>query len=83
MGARASQGYRIRDANMDIHGRVTFDAVGPIPHPAIEADFPGLDEATADRIVDRDSAEHRHFMESEAKRRSPRRRSLDPRSRSA
>ena len=76
MGARASHGARIRDANMDIHGRVTFDAVGPNrTRLTIEADFPGLDEATADRIrplIERSARNIRHFMESEAKRRSPR-----------
>jgi hypothetical protein len=69
-------GARIRDANMDIHGRVTFDAVGPNrTRLTIEADFPGLDEATADRIrplMERSARNIRHFMESEAKRRSPR-----------
>ena len=69
-------GARIRDANMDIHGRVTFDAVGPYhTRLTIDADFPGIDEATANRIrslVERSARNIRHLMESEAKRRSPR-----------
>ena len=63
-------GARIHDANMDTHGRVTFEAMGPNrTRLTIEADFPGMDEATADRVrplVERSSGNMRRLMESEA-----------------
>jgi hypothetical protein len=63
-------GTRIRDANTDTHGRVTFDTMGPTrTRLTIEADFPGMDEATAARIrplVERSARNIRHLMESEA-----------------
>jgi hypothetical protein len=63
-------GARIRDADMDTHGRVTFEAIGPNrTRLTIEADFPGMAEATADRIrplVARSARNIRHLMESEA-----------------
>jgi Polyketide cyclase / dehydrase and lipid transport len=63
-------GARIREANMDTHGRVTFQAMEPNrTRLTIEADFPGMDEATADRIrplVGRSAGNIRRLMESEA-----------------
>jgi hypothetical protein len=62
-------GARVRDANMDTQGRVTFEAMGPTrTRLTIEADFPGMDEATADRIrpmVERSAQNIRQLMESE------------------
>jgi hypothetical protein len=44
-------GAQIHDANLDTVGRVTFDALGPeSTRLVIEADYPGMDEATAERI---------------------------------
>jgi hypothetical protein len=63
-------GTRIRDANMETHGRVTFAAMGPNGTLlTIEADFPGMAEATADRIrplIERSARNIRHLIESEA-----------------
>lgn len=62
-------GARIRDANMDTQGRVTFDPLGTNrTRLTIEADFPGMDEATADRIrplIERTGRNIRELIESE------------------
>jgi hypothetical protein len=62
-------GARIRDANLDTHGQVTFEALGPNrARLTIEADFPGMDEATPDRIrplVERSARNICHLMETE------------------
>jgi hypothetical protein len=63
-------GARIKDANVDTNGRVTFQAMEPNrTRLTIEADFPGMDEATADRIrplVERSAGNIRRLVESEA-----------------
>jgi hypothetical protein len=62
-------GLRIRDANMDTDGRVTFTALSPNRTClTIEADFPGMDQATADRIrplMERTAGNIRRLVESE------------------
>jgi hypothetical protein len=46
-----AMGARIHDANLETVGRATFEALGPArTRLVIEADFPGMDEATAERI---------------------------------
>ena len=63
-------GTRIHDANLDTHGRVTFEAIGlNRTRLSIEADFPGMDQATADRIrplMERSARNIRELMESDA-----------------
>ena len=62
-------GVRIRDANMETHGRATFEAMAPNRmRLTIEADFLGMDQATADRIrplMDRTARNIRQLVESE------------------
>ena len=49
--AERTMGVRIRDANLDTHGRVTFEALeSGGTRLTIEADFPGMDDAAPDRI---------------------------------
>ena len=59
-----AMGTRIRDANMDVHGRVTFEQLVPDrTRLTIDADFPGIDGPTARRLrplIERDSSEHPH-----------------------
>ena len=62
-------GTRIRDATMDTYGRATLEAMEPNrTRLTIEADSPGTDEATADRIrplVERSARNIGHLMESD------------------
>ena len=64
-----AMGVRIHDANMDTEGRATFDPLGPeATRLTIEADFPGIDEGTAERLrplIERSVRNIRHMMESE------------------
>ena len=59
----------IRDANTDTYGRVTFEAIAPNrSRLTIEADYPGMDEATADRIrplIERSLNNIRRLVESD------------------
>lgn len=46
-----AMGVKIHDANLKSVGRVTFEAIGPArSRLTIDTDFPGMDEATAQRI---------------------------------
>jgi hypothetical protein len=62
-------GARIHDANLDTLGRVTFEALGPeSTRLVIEADYPGMDEATAERIrplIERTAHNIRQLIESD------------------
>ena len=63
-------GVHVRDANLETAGRVTFEALGPnATRLTIDADFPGMDEATAERIrprMDRTARNVRLLIESES-----------------
>jgi hypothetical protein len=62
-----AMGVEIHDANVEAVGRVTFQALGPArTRLTIEADFPGMDEATAQRIrpsMDRTAGNIRQLIE--------------------
>jgi uncharacterized membrane protein len=62
-------GARIHDANLDATGRVRFEALGPeSTRLVIEADYPGMDEATAERIrprMERAAVNVRELIESD------------------
>jgi hypothetical protein len=62
-------GARIHDANLDTLGRVTFEALEPeSTRLVIEADYPGMDEATAERIrplMERTAHNVRQLIESD------------------
>jgi hypothetical protein len=64
-----AMGVEIHDANLETLGRVTFKALGPArTRLTIEADFPGMDEATAQRIrpsMDRTARNIRQLIESD------------------
>jgi hypothetical protein len=46
-----AMGVAIHDANLDTHGHVTLEAIGPNrTRLTIASDFPNMDEATAERI---------------------------------
>ena len=64
-----AMGAEIRDANLTSVGRVTFEAIGPArTRLTIDADFPGMDEATAQRIrprMDRTARNIRQLIESD------------------
>lgn len=62
-------GAQIHDANLDTVGRVIFEALGPArTRLTIDADFPGMDEATAERIrprMERTARNVRQLIESD------------------
>lgn len=62
-------GAAIQDANLHTVGRVTFEALGPArTRLTIDADFPGMDEATAERIrsrMERTARNVRQLIESD------------------
>jgi hypothetical protein len=64
-----AMGVEIHDANLETVGRVTFEALGPArTRLTIAADFPGMDEATAQRIrprMDRTARNIRQLIESD------------------
>jgi hypothetical protein len=64
-----AMGAQVHDANLDTVGRVTFEALGPhTTRLVIDSDFPGMDEATAERIrprMERTARNVRQLIESD------------------
>jgi hypothetical protein len=62
-------GVQIHDANLETTGRVAFQALGPAStRLTIEADFPAMDDTTAERIrprMERTARRIRELMESD------------------
>jgi hypothetical protein len=65
-----AMGVQIHDANLETVGRTTFEALGPTStRLVIDADFPGMDEAAAERIrprMERTARNVRILIESSA-----------------
>jgi hypothetical protein len=62
-------GARIKDANADITGRVTFESLGPgTTRLDVEVDYPSLDASKVEhlrRLIERSSSTIRRLVESE------------------
>jgi hypothetical protein len=63
------KGVRIKDANVVITGRVTFESLGPsTTRLDLEADYPNLDASKAEQLrplIERSSGTIRRLVESE------------------